>query len=101
MNNIKLLPKLLGAFLLVSVLVVPVGYLGLTGTAQVADLLNSAVTNRLPAAACILHLELAAAEITAGENALLVKGLTDQNRADAYARFYDAEQSATNARISG
>jgi len=96
-RNIRLVPKLLGGFLFVSLLIVPVGYLGLTSVTRVAALLDSAVNTLLPGSASILSLKVAMEEVQAAECLLLVAGISAQDRTAAYSHLIDAEQSASNA----
>ena len=67
MRNIKLLPKLLGGFLLVSLIIVPLRYFGWTSVTRVASLLQSAVKSNLPGSAALLSLEVAMEEVQAAE----------------------------------
>ncbi len=97
MRNIRLVPKMLGGFLLVSLLIVPVGYFGMTSVTRVAALLDSAVKGLLPGSVSLLSLKVAMEEVQAAESLLLVAGVKDQDRATAYSHLIDAEQSAGNA----
>jgi len=83
MRNFRLVPKLLGGFLLVSLLIVPVGYFGMTSVARMAVLLDSAVKGLLPGSVSLLSLKVAIEEVHAAESLLLVAGVKDQDRATA------------------
>ncbi|MGO9412413.1 MAG: methyl-accepting chemotaxis protein [Spirochaetia bacterium] len=97
MRNIRLVPKLLGGFLFVALLIVPVGYFGLTSVTRIAALLDSSVKGLLPGSVSILSLKVAMEEVEAAECLLLVAGIKDQDRTTAYSHLIDAEQSAGNA----
>ncbi len=97
MRNIGLVPKLLGGFLLVALMVMPVGYFGLTSVTRIAALLDSSVKSLLPGSVSLLSLKVATEEVQAAECLLLVAGIKDQDRTTAYSHLIDAEQSAGNA----
>ena len=97
MRNFRLVPKLLAGFLLVSLLIVPVGYFGVTSVTRVAALLDSAVKGLLPGSVSVLSLKVAMEEVQAAECLLLVPGVKDQDRAAVYSHLIDAEQSGGNA----
>ena len=97
-KNIRLLPKLLGGFAIVAVIVVVVGWFGLTGIARLKAQLDAVGKRQLPASTSIQTLKYAMVEIHAAENILLVEGISEQDRAAAYSQFIDAQQSAENAR---
>jgi len=96
-KNVRLVPKLLGGFLFVSLLILPVGYFGVTSVTRVAALLDSAVKGLLPGSVSLLSLKVAMEEVQAAECLLLVAGVKDQDRATAYSHLIDAEQTAGNA----
>jgi len=96
-RNIKLLPKLLGGFLFVSLMIIALGYFSWMSVTRVASLLQSSVKNNLPGSAAILNLKVAMEEVQGAECLLLVKGISPTDRTTAYSHLIDAEQSAENA----
>ncbi len=94
----KLLPRLLGGFVLVALIVVGVGYFGVTGSARLSGQLDAVGKVVLPSATGILRMRLAMSEIHSSEQALLRKGLGDSERADAYSMIASAKQELDKAR---
>ncbi len=98
MKNIKLLPKLLGGFALVALIVVGVGYFGATGTARLSGQLDTVGKVVLPSATEILRMRLAMAEIHSAEQALLRKGLGNDERLTTYSGIAAAKKEIDQAR---
>lgn len=59
MKDIKLLPKLLAGFVLVAIIVVGVGYFGVTGSERLSGQLQTVGTVVLPSAIGVLRLDTA------------------------------------------
>lgn len=100
MRSISMLPKLLGGFLVVACVTVMVSIFGLAGITRLIGLLDGMGKHELVGSTSVLSLEVAMVQVQAAENALLARGIRDQDRAAAYAQFYAAEQAADNARKS-
>ena len=100
MRSISMLPKLLGGFLVVAVVAVMVSIFGQTGISRLIGLLDGMGKHVLVGSTSVLSLEVAMVQVQSAENALLARGIKDQDRAAAYAQFYAAQQAADNARKS-
>jgi methyl-accepting chemotaxis protein len=98
MKNIKLLPKLIGGFVLVALIIVGVGYFGATGSARLSGQLDALGKVVLPSATGILRMRLAMAEIHSAELSLLRKGLADNERVSTYSEIASAKKEIDGAR---
>ena len=98
MKNIRILPKLLGGFFLVALIVVCVGYFGFTGSSQLSGKLESVGKQVLPAATGVLRLKAAMAEIHSAERSLLARGISDSQRDEIYKGIEAAKREADAAR---
>ena len=100
MKNIKLLPKLLGGFIVVALIVVAVGFFGVTGSARLAGELSNVARNVLPSATNLLKLKVAISEIHSADLSLLAKGISDIARQDAAAKVLEGRRQADAARAA-
>ena len=100
MKNIKLLPKLLGGFIIVALIVVAVGFFGVTGSARLARELSNVARNVLPSATNLLKLKIAISEIHSVDLALLAKGISDVARQEAAAKVLEGRRQADAARTA-
>jgi len=87
MRNIKLLPKLLSGFFVVSLIIVAVGYFGVVGNARMTGDLRKVAGNVLPSATNVLKMKVAITGIRVAEVALMTKGISDIARDDQLAKF--------------
>ena len=98
MKNIRLFLKLLGGFAIVAAIVVLVSLVGLMGVTRLMSLLATVGKQQLPALTSIQSLRFSMMEMHAAESTLLLREISEPDRAAAYAQFIDAKQSADNAR---
>jgi methyl-accepting chemotaxis protein len=86
----KLLVKLVGAFILVSLIIAVVALAGLLGADTLTRQILDIGTKQMPRSIALLTIREAILSVKNAENALLIKGSTPQMRRDAYAAFDDA-----------
>jgi methyl-accepting chemotaxis protein len=87
MRNIRILPKLLAGFVIVSLIIVAVGTFGVRGDSRIADDLHAVARNALPSATNILRLQGAMSAIRTAELSLMIPGRNDIARNAQYAKF--------------
>ena len=92
MKNIKLLPKLLGGFIIVALIVVAVGFFGVTGSTRLARELQNVARDVLPSATNLLKLKVAISEIHSADLALLAKGINNVAREEAVAKVLTGQE---------
>ena len=93
----KLLVKLLGAFILVSLIIAVVGLAGLFGADTLTRQILDIGTKQMPRSIALLTIREAIISVENAENALLIKGSTPEMKADAYAAFDDAKKRMDDA----
>ncbi len=98
MKDIKLLTKLIGGFVLVALIVVGVGYFGVTGVARLSGQLDAVGKVVFPSATNVLRMRLAMTEIHSAEQALLRKGIGDSERQSTYNEIGAAKKDIDAAR---
>jgi methyl-accepting chemotaxis protein len=98
MKNLKMIVKLLLGFGIVALIVLAVGYFGLTGASQLTASVLEIGTNRLPSSSSLGVILEAQRDVDSAENGLLAKGMTAQDRKPLYDRFDAAQKRAEDAR---
>jgi methyl-accepting chemotaxis protein len=93
MKNMKMMAKLVLGFGVVALIVLAVGYFGLTGTTELADGSRGLGRDNLPALENLLSIDKEMMTVDDSENALMVKGLTTDLQQGAYAAFDSSKQS--------
>jgi methyl-accepting chemotaxis protein len=93
----KLLVKLLGAFILVSLIIAVVGLAGLLGTDTLTSQILDIGTKQMPRSIALLTIREAIISVEGAENALLIKDSTPEMRKDAFATFDDAKKRMDDA----
>jgi methyl-accepting chemotaxis protein len=97
MKNMKMMAKLVLGFGVVALIVLAVGYFGLTGANELADGSRGLGRDNLPALENLLAIDKAMMTVDDSENALMVKNLTGDLQQSAYATFDSAKQTADDA----
>lgn len=97
-KNMKMIAKLLLGFSIVALIVLAVGYFGLTGANQLTANVLEIGTNRLPSSSSLGVILEAQRDVDSAENGLLAKGTTTQDRKPLYDRFDAAQKRAEDAR---
>jgi methyl-accepting chemotaxis protein len=92
LKNMKLIVRLLGGFVVVSLIVVAVGLVGLEGNGILSADMQDIARVHLPGAVALITIKEAMTAVEDGENMLLVKGATEEIRKDAYDTFDEAKQ---------
>lgn len=100
MKNIKLIVKLLGGFIVVALIVLAVGYFGLTGASSLSTNIKDIGEDNMPSLDNLLTMNMAWTQIDSAENALMVKGNTARNIQAAWDEIDTATKSADDARAT-
>jgi methyl-accepting chemotaxis protein len=96
-KSIPLLPKLLGGFLAVALIVLAVGFVGLTGTNRLSATATRISMDRLASVRALLLIAEAHSRIDSAENALMDKGLDPQQEYNAFSEFLGSKMTLDNA----
>jgi methyl-accepting chemotaxis protein len=91
MKTFKIRTKLLFSFIFLAVIEAIVGYVGYNGMSIVMNAQTEVATVRLPSIQALLTISEAQTAVDAGENLLLSKAASKEERDDAYKRFDDAQ----------
>ena len=94
LKNMRLAAKLIGGFILVALIVLVVGFLGLSGANQLMVQINELGMIRLPSVKSLLNISEAQTAIDAAENALLSQDIDARTRQEQYDRFDAAKKRA-------
>jgi methyl-accepting chemotaxis protein len=98
LNTIKLKPRLIGAFMVVALIAMAIGWRGIVATQTVKAGSDEVSGNRLPSIQALLVISEAQTAVDSAENALLFEELTPDMMRAQYQRFADAEKRVTDAR---
>ena len=98
LNTIKLKPRLIGAFMVVALIAMVIGWRGIVATQTVKAGSDEVSAVRLPSIQALLIVSEAQTAVDSAENALLCKELTPELERAQYQRFADAEKRVTDAR---
>jgi len=93
----KLIVKLLGAFIFVSAIIAVIGLAGLLGAGALTRQVLDIGTKQMPRSIALLTIREAIISIGNAENALLVKGYTAEEKNAAYATFDNAKKRMDEA----
>jgi methyl-accepting chemotaxis protein len=97
MKNLKLIVKLILGFSVVALIVLAVGFFGLTGTTQLSGGIQDIGRGSMPSLENLMIIDKMMMTVDDSENALMVKGLTPELQQGAYAAFDAAKKSADDA----
>lgn len=98
MKNVRLMVKLIGGFGVVALIVLVVGWVGLSGATQLDKGLSVLDTSSMPAVQKALLVEIAIHMIDSDENGLMEMNLTPQERQALYADIDAAKKALDQAR---
>jgi methyl-accepting chemotaxis protein len=98
LKNMKMMTKLLLGFGVVALIVLVVGYFGLSGSNELTASVLEIGTNRLPSSSSLSVILEAQRDVDSAENGLLARGTTAQDRKPLYDRFDAAQKRAEEAR---
>ncbi|HUI70474.1 MAG TPA: methyl-accepting chemotaxis protein [Spirochaetia bacterium] len=93
----KLIVKLLGAFILVSLIIAVIGLAGLLGADTLTARILDIGTRQMPRSNALLTIREAIISVEDAENMLLIKGATAEIKKDAYDTFTDAKKRMDDA----
>ncbi len=97
MKNMKMIVKLLLSFSLVALIVLAVGYFGLTGSAELSGGVHDIGEGSMPSLENLMVIDKAMMTVDDSENALMVKGLSGDLQQSAFAAFDAAKKDADDA----
>ena len=97
MKNMKTMAKLLLGFSVVAFIVLAVGYFGLTGASQLSGGIRDIGHGSMPSLENLMIIDKAMMTVDDSENALMVKGVTQDLQQGAYSAFDTAKKSADDA----
>ncbi len=93
----KLIVRLLGGFIAVSLIVLVVGGIGLLENGELTRETQDIARFHMPGAVALVTIKEAMTAVEDGENMLLINGATEEIRKDAYGTFDEAKQRMDDA----
>ncbi|MCX6345227.1 MAG: MCP four helix bundle domain-containing protein, partial [Armatimonadetes bacterium] len=98
MNSIKIKPRLLGAFLVIALIALIIGWRGITAAQVINAGAEDIGKTKLPSINALLVISEAQTAVDSAENALLCTSLTPELEQAQYKRFDDAQERVKIAR---